>query len=298
MPEEETNSKPNSFNKEKNDRFDSENSRHKEQSEGTFKGYYQSKHSYENLSNRQYRDEGNDIYERQNCSDTSLYKNGKSEFYRRNTYYDGPKTNSFERGSYVDNSRANGQDSKLGNSPYLYKSESFDSRSNYYDRNSSFENSRYYTESYKQFENGRYSDVNDYGSRFYDSSRRQSTYDDTYKRYRLDTRYPSDGYNKPYRSKHVPAGPNNTIGVFGFNPNTTEEDLKILLNSLFSDKFEYTSKLIMDERTGLCKGFCFIDFKCLDHAITAKNMLSKESFRGQDFKCDYSYKQGILGIQD
>lgn len=102
-------------------------------------------------------------------------------------------------------------------------------------------------------------------------------------------------YSKPYKTKHIPAEPNCTIGVFGFNPNTTDEDLKNLLIEKLPTISNYTHKLIMDERTLQCKGYCFINFKCLNDAITAKSILNLESYRGQDFKCDYSYKQGLLG---
>lgn len=126
--------------------------------------------------------------------------------------------------------------------------------------------------------------------------------DEYIKKPRMDSRYINNNsqdnsfyskdvsYNKAYRAKHVPADPNCSIGVFGFNPNTTEDDLKKLLVNKLSGLSDYTYKLIMDEKTLLCKGYCFINFKCLNDAITAKYILNSESYRGQDFKCDYSYK--------
>ncbi|KAM0680006.1 transformer 2 beta [Glugoides intestinalis] len=102
---------------------------------------------------------------------------------------------------------------------------------------------------------------------------------------------------KVFKMRHVPAEPNNTVGVFGFSQYTNEEDVKKLLAKRLKNLREYTYKLITDERTGLCKGFCFVDFKCLEDAIIAKDILSFESLWGLDFKCDFSYKQGTNSEQ-
>lgn len=102
----------------------------------------------------------------------------------------------------------------------------------------------------------------------------------------------NENTQRTFKLKHVPADPNNTVGVFGFSQYTKDEDVKKLLAKRLKRLGEYSYKLIIDERTGLCKGFCFIDFKCLEDAIIAKDILSFESLWGLDFKCDFSYKQG------
>lgn len=94
---------------------------------------------------------------------------------------------------------------------------------------------------------------------------------------------------------HPPADPNNTIGIFGFGQYTTEDDIKKLLRERLPGISGYTYKLIVDERSGFCRGFCFVDFKSLEDAIVAREILNFESFRGSDFKCDFSYKQRASG---
>jgi len=121
--------------------------------------------------------------------------------------------------------------------------------------------------------------------------------EDSFKRSKTDYKsppYDSAAY-KTQKSKRVSADPNNTLGLFGLHHSTTDEDLNQLLEDKLKGLKGYTYKLIVDDRTGFCKGFCFIDFVSLNDAITAKFILNSESFRGQDFKCDYSYRHGIMG---
>lgn len=111
-----------------------------------------------------------------------------------------------------------------------------------------------------------------------------------HKRQRLDGR---GHYQDPRSAKHrhVLADPNSTLGIFGLSQFVTEDEMKIALAEKLPEIREYSLKMIVDERTGLSKGFCFVDFACLDDAMSAKEILNKESFRGQDFRCDYSYKR-------
>lgn len=174
----------------------------------------------------------------------------------------------------------------------------------YYSRRENYDDEyndrRYQDQNYK-----RYRDTNGYSSNFNsyetipdleyitrtEQYKKPVFIKDNAKRYRDNFR----PFSSQFKDKHIPAEPNNTIGVFGFGPYTTDEDIKNLLKDKLKNINEYTYKLITDDRTGLCKGFCFVDFKCLEDAINAKDILSFESFRGQDFKCDFSYKQGIMG---
>ena len=206
--------------------------------------------------------------------------------------------------SYNDNQRFYRDDQRT---KYGYRDSDFSS-----ENKKNYDNEDYYKRTVR---NDIYKRSNDYYSRNGDNyykisdldyvSRKSYNYDDYSKKPRSDTRYPNNNYdsyyskdstyNKTHKAKHIPAEPNCTIGVFGFNPNTTDEDLKNLLLDKLVDFSGYTYKLIMDEKTLLCKGYCFINFKCLNDAVTAKYILNCESYRGQDFKCDYSYKQGLLG---
>lgn len=217
------------------------------------------------------------------------YNRGYDDF---NNYYSDRNTKNYkdEQRNYRDEPR-----SQYGYREYAPE---YDENKKNYNRNEYYRKPSDY---YLKNENN-YSKVSDL-----DYSKKNFAYDDYQKKARLDSRGPfnvqqdqfyskDQSYiNKPYKIKHVPAEPNSTIGVFGFNPSTTEEDLKNCLSDKLKNLSEYTFKLIMDERTMLCKGYCFINFKCLDDAISAKHILNLENFRGQDFKCDYSYKQGILG---
>lgn len=137
-------------------------------------------------------------------------------------------------------------------------------------------------------------DTNEYYRREQEETYKSDGSRDYMKRTRMDQRT-LEQHQRQSKARHVPADPNNTIGVFGFSPYTTDEEVRELLKKKLPGMSGYTHKLIMDERTGLCKGFCFLDFKCLEDALTAKEILSFESFRGLDFKCDFSYKHGIVG---
>lgn len=104
-----------------------------------------------------------------------------------------------------------------------------------------------------------------------------------------DSRY-SKGDGR-WKNKRVPAEPNKVLGIFGFQRHTTDEDVQKLLIEKLLNINGYTFKLINDDILGICKGFCFVEFKCLEDAANAKEILSFESFRGQDLKCDFSYKR-------
>lgn len=114
---------------------------------------------------------------------------------------------------------------------------------------------------------------------------------DEHKRPRLDGKIHQGSLSKPARPKHPLTSPNSTLGIFGLCQSVTEDEMRTALAEKLPGMREYSLKMIVDERTGLSKGFCFVDFACLDDAMTAKEILSNESFRGQDFRCDYSYKR-------
>lgn len=129
--------------------------------------------------------------------------------------------------------------------------------------------------------------------------RRDTEYDDPYYRRTEDkkySRFDDRPIKKPrveqrgVKPKHIPGTPNLTIGIFGLPCTTTETDLRHILTEKLEGFDQYTHKLIIDERTGLCKGFCFVNFSSLNDSIRAKEIMSIESFRGNDFKCDFSYK--------
>lgn len=127
---------------------------------------------------------------------------------------------------------------------------------------------------------GRYPRGSDYSPRN-EETRRYSTHGK-----------PEGSYKRP---KHASADPNNTLGIFGLSQFITEDEMRAALTEKLPEMKGYSFKMVMDERTGLCKGFCFVDFVCLNDAMSAKDILNNESFRGQDFRCDYSYKQRPLG---
>ncbi|ELA40796.1 uncharacterized protein VICG_02167, partial [Vittaforma corneae ATCC 50505] len=136
---------------------------------------------------------------------------------------------------------------------------------------------------------------------YFNSHERMSEFDyisrtDQYKkRFRSESRgyYSSSdqAYSRYNKGRHAPADPSNTIGIFGFSHYTTEEDVRKLLKDKIPHIEGYNCKVIIDERTGFCRGFCFVDFKCLEDAVNARDILNFDSFRGLDLKCDFSYKQ-------
>lgn len=134
---------------------------------------------------------------------------------------------------------------------------------NSYDRNS---------DDYRRVYNNRDTRDSSYNSRDNNTYNRDNNRGiDNLKRFRS-----TDTFIK--KPKHVPADPNNTIGIFGFNQFTTDEDVRCLLKNRIGHIKGYTHKLIIDERTGFCKGFCFVDFKCLEDAINAKDIFSFERY--------------------
>jgi RNA recognition motif-containing protein len=113
--------------------------------------------------------------------------------------------------------------------------------------------------------------------------------EEVYKRPRVDGKNDSS-FLKSTRPRHASADPNSTLGIFGLNQFVTEDEMRTALAEKLPGMEGYSFKMIVDERTGLCKGFCFVDFACLDDAMSAKDILNSESLRGQDFRCDYSHK--------
>lgn len=201
--------------------------------------------------------------------DHSNYSNGYNSY--KNSYYGDKDRRIDGRGQYY--SRRDGYD------PYDYQRYS---DRNVNDRRDWNGYDHYHSSNYERMSDLDYISSSDqYKRRFRSEPRSYHTSND-------------QSYSKHNKGRHAPADPSNTIGIFGFGHYTTEEDVRKILQNKIPHIKGYNYKLIIDERTGFCRGFCFVDFKCLEDAVNAKNILSFESFRGLDLKCDFSYKQKII----
>lgn len=265
-------------------------------------------------------------YEDENTEDTDGYKRkDKYSSYTtkpHDTTYERKNIDQFQQSKH--NYRNEYDLRNTFRSNYRYKT---DDTLDYYDYNKHYTNKeRHYDNEYRRIStnfpesNLRSGHLPTWRENYYDTGHRFSNMSDldyisksdnntvrkyesyeSYKRPRIDyktefSRSMHDNYNsRPYKTRHISAEPNNTLGLFGLHQSITEEDLKAVLEEKLIGLSGYSYKLIMDERSGLCKGFCFIDFLSLNDAISARKILGSESFRGQDFKCDYSYKHGIVG---
>lgn len=87
--------------------------------------------------------------------------------------------------------------------------------------------------------------------------------------------------------------PNMTLGLFNLSPYTTEDDVDEIIKDNLQEVSDYSINVILDPGTGLCRGFCFISFICLEDSINAKNLLNGKAIKGACIKANYSNKTTV-----
>lgn len=134
-----------------------------------------------------------------------------------------------------------------------------------------------------------------------DDDVRKRRYDDDYRmppggdRFERDRFAPRDGFeSRPKRMREDPKEPNETIGIFNLSFNLKLSDFEDFLAEKLADfKGKYTSKLIMNRDTGMCKGFGFVTFSDIEDAIKAKPVLDGGSILGQEYRAAYSIQRTL-----
>lgn len=181
----------------------------------------------------------------------------------------------------------------------------YDDRRRYDDRRAPYDDFR---DSERRFE-GRYPprdrmDDREYGrKRFYeDDCRRPSDRFDSYREGDRYSRRPYDDYGRDKRPKRLredPSEPNETIGIFNLSYNLTLRDFEeFLADKLAEFSGKFTTKLIVNNQTGSCRGYGFITFDNIDDSIKAKAVLEGGEILGQQYRVAFSIKRGYTNSRD
>ena len=123
------------------------------------------------------------------------------------------------------------------------------------------------------------------------SYRRRDSYDDQApSRFRS---YNGDRFEKrPRQMREDPTEPNVTIGIFNLSYNLTQRDFEEFLNSKLTDfEGKFTSKLVISNETGRCRGYGFVTFESLEDSIKAKPILENGELLGQQYRVAFSIQR-------
>lgn len=111
---------------------------------------------------------------------------------------------------------------------------------------------------------------------------------------RFDSRPREDyGFEKrPRQQREDPTEPNITIGIFNLSYNLAQRDFEEFLTTKLADFADkYTSKLIMSNDTGRCKGYGFVTFNTIEDSIKAKPVLEDGEILGQKYRVAFSIQR-------
>lgn len=82
--------------------------------------------------------------------------------------------------------------------------------------------------------------------------------------------------------------PSSTLRIANLSPFATEDDVEDLIAARLSSSPPVAVKLLFNERTGLCKGLCFVDFGSLAAADEALKTLQGADIKGEAIQLSYS----------
>ncbi len=89
------------------------------------------------------------------------------------------------------------------------------------------------------------------------------------------------------KQEEINRKPSESLGLFNLSPFTTEDDIRDIIKDCMPDVSNYEIKLMVDSKTGLCRGYSFINFSSIKDSINAKNLIDGKTIKSFFIKTNY-----------